>query len=64
MAAQRHTQAELAEALGITVPMVRRRMAGEVEFGARELAGVAHYLDVDLAALLGEISTSTEQASA
>lgn len=54
MAAQRRTQGELAEALGITVPMVRRRMAGEVAFSAVELARTARFLDVSVDSLLGQ----------
>ena len=54
MAAQRRKQAELAAALEITVPMVRRRMAGEVEFSAVELARVADFLCVSVDSLLGK----------
>lgn len=64
MAAQRRTQAELATALGISTQMVARRMAGEVEFSALELAGTAAYLGVQIEMLLGGGPEQTEQVSA
>lgn len=63
MAAQRRKQAELAAALEITVPMVGRRMAGEVEFSAVELARVADFLDVSVDSLLGKADSADRVAS-
>ena len=53
MAAQRRTQSELAEALKITLPMVGRRMRGEADFTAPQLAAAADLLGVTVDDLLG-----------
>lgn len=54
MAAQRRTQGELAEALGVTVSQVARRVNGEVPFSASHLARTARFLGVSADTLLGD----------
>ena len=48
------SQREMAEHLDLSPGSVSSRMRGEIDFGGTELIEVAAWLDVPVAALLGE----------
>ena len=52
LARRRHTQGELAEALGISQPQVSARLHGRIAWSVDEVAVVARWLDVPMSALI------------
>lgn len=48
------SQAEVAEALGLTQPQVSRRLTGRVDFSSKELVDLSRLLTVPVATFFGE----------
>lgn len=59
LARKQMSQRQLATALGVTQPVIWRRMRGEVPFTGEELQRIASVLDVSISSFFGETSPTT-----